>query len=922
MVFPSHNPIILSPSQQQVVSHRGSDLQVIACAGAGKTEAVSRRIASLLAEGVEPEAIVAFTFTERAAGELKNRVAQRVEEMVGPAARDTLGRMFVGTIHGYCFRLLQDHVPQFGNYDVLDEHRHAGLVSREFYAIGLPELGATHWKTIDEWIRTVDVIGNELIPSAALAGTKVGEIYMKYRAMLDRYHLLTFGLIISRAVEALESPKIRDRVTGPLQHLFVDEFQDVNTAQERLIDLLTGKHVELTVVGDDDQAIYQFRGSDVRPIIEFTKKRPSAATVTLDENRRSRPTIVARANAFAQTIPGRLPKQMHPVREAAGPELVHWAAPSESDEVDGIAETIKLLHQGGVAYRDMAVLYRSVRTSAPPLLAALEARNIPFVCGGRTGLFLQPEIALFGEIFAWMVDGEWRDSKYDALRPADVDAVVQGFERVFAGGDPIPGLRTYFVDWKKFHERAARPVSLVGDFYSILSRVGATGIDPETSTGANRLGALARFSNVLADFENVNRRARYKEDEDGSVAFRGGRDRGKEYFTALHRYLLHYAQGAYEDWSGDELTSGDAVDILTVHQAKGLEWPVVFLPALTKGRFPSRNAGKKRSWLLDEAVLPQETRQRYEGGDAEERRLFYVALTRARDCAYLSRFEKVTKNSASPSPYYQEAVEGIDPASLPLPLLPAGAAKAHEPPPLDISFSDVAVFEECGHRYRLATVFGFQQELALELGYGKAIHHVLRTIAETARDSGEVPDSAALEELLASEFYLPFANKPAFERMYQSARRLVRRYVEDYADDLKRVWAIERPFELHLPEGRVAGRADVILDNEGGKPTALAIVDYKVANDPAYEARYRRQLAVYAAAARGEGLNVRAGYLHELNDGSRHVVDVGQHAAALAVVELASAVEAIKGGKYIAAPELGKCKSCDYGRICAHSCQP
>jgi DNA helicase-2/ATP-dependent DNA helicase PcrA len=360
--------------------------------------------------------------------------------------------------------------------------------------------------------------------------------------------------------------------------------------------------------------------------------------------------------------------------------------------------------------------------------------------------------------------------------------------------------------------------------------------------------------------------------------------------------------------------------VLTVHQAKGLEWPVVFLPALVKGRFPSRNAGKPRSWLLDEAVLPVETRQRYEGGDAEERRLFYVALTRARDCAYLTRGEKVIKNSASPSPYSKEALEGMAPAVVPLPLPPIGAAKTHDAPPLDVSFSDVAVFEECGHRYRLATVFGFQQELALELGYGKAIHHVLRTIAEIAQDTGSVPEGDTLEGLVLSEFYLPFANKPAFERMYQSARRLVKQYVEDYADDLGRVWAIERPFELHLPEGRVAGRADVILDNEGGKPSALAIVDYKVANDPAYEGRYRRQLAVYAAAARGEGLNVRAGYLHELNDGSRHAVDVGQHAAAQAVVNLASAVKAIKNGQYVPTPAQSKCKSCDYRKICGHAC--
>jgi DNA helicase II / ATP-dependent DNA helicase PcrA len=500
-----------------------------------------------------------------------------------------------------------------------------------------------------------------------------------------------------------------------------------------------------------------------------------------------------------------------------------------------------------------------------------------------------------------------------------LDNVVQGMQHQFASGSEILGLRTFLEDWRKFNERAAKSVSLIGDYYKILSFIGADQVDANTSTGAARLGALARFSTVLADFEHVNRRARFLE-ENGKRTFRGGRDRGKEYFTALHRYLIHYAQDAYEDWSGDELATIDAVDILTVHQAKGLEWPIVFLPALTHGRFPSRFAGQHQDWLLDDSVFPDAVRQRYEGGDSDERRLFYVALTRARECVYLTRFEKTAIKIAKASAYFSQVTAGFDAAPISVPLPNVDIAGSREEVPLDVSFSEVSVFEDCGYRYRLATVLGFQQELALELGYGKAIHHVLRSLAEIAQDRGEVPDANTLDELLDREFYLPFANAPAFVRMLASARRLVRQYVESYSSDLDRVWAIERPFELSLPEGRVSGRADIILDKEGGKDAALSIVDYKVSNDPAYDERYRRQLAVYTAAARGEGLNVRAGYLHELNDGTRHAVDVGQHASAQAVVQLSSAVKAIRSGKYLPVPTPSKCGTCDYRMICSHSC--
>jgi DNA helicase-2/ATP-dependent DNA helicase PcrA len=260
--------LTLSPVQQTVVDHRGSDLQVIACAGSGKTESISRRVAALIAEGAEPASIVAFTFTERAAAELKERITRRVAEKMGLAFRDRLGPMFVGTIHGYCFRVLQDHVPRYGNYDVLDEHRHAAFLSREHRRIGLNKLRAKHWAPVRDFMRTVDVIGNECIPTEALTGTPLGECYQAYRQSLERHHFLTFGLLITSALEALANPEVFARVQGPLRHLLVDEYQDINPAQQRLIDRLAQPPLHLVVVGDDDQSIYQWRGSDVHNILK------------------------------------------------------------------------------------------------------------------------------------------------------------------------------------------------------------------------------------------------------------------------------------------------------------------------------------------------------------------------------------------------------------------------------------------------------------------------------------------------------------------------------------------------------------------------------------------------------------------------------------------------------------------------------
>ena len=298
----------LSPSQKAVVEHRGSDLQVIACAGSGKTESMARRVAALVQDGCEPSSIVAFTFTERAAAELKERISRRVGELLGQDFVGRLAPLYVGTIHAYCFRLLQDHVPEYGNYDILDENRHVGLLAREVHTLGLSRFGRGQWDGIRKFAQNLDVLGNELIPVEDLGESELAEAVRAYGDMLDRYRVMTFSSLISRAVAALEDPAVHSKVHGALSHLLVDEYQDINPAQERLIELLSEPPVTLTVVGDDDQSIYQWRGSDVNNIVSFAARRDRCRTIGLDVNRRSAAGVVQAAADFATSVPGRLDK--------------------------------------------------------------------------------------------------------------------------------------------------------------------------------------------------------------------------------------------------------------------------------------------------------------------------------------------------------------------------------------------------------------------------------------------------------------------------------------------------------------------------------------------------------------------------------------------------------------------------------------
>ena len=286
---------LLEGDAADAVLHRGSHIQIIAAAGAGKTEVVSQRVASLLATE-PPESIVAFTFTEKAAKELKERIRQRVTATLGEDATDQLGQLFVGTIHAYCFRLLQTFVPQYETYTPLDANQLINLLYREGTQLQLKHRfgGGKLFEGISNFLRSVDVVENELMDPMALPDGDFKTALLDYYDRLDAYRFMSFGTQIIRAVEALNDPEILSRVTAELRHLIVDEYQDVNPAQERLIQLLAKPSgtADLVVVGDDDQAIYQWRGSSVSNIVTFADRYDSVAQFRLLTNRRSRAPIV------------------------------------------------------------------------------------------------------------------------------------------------------------------------------------------------------------------------------------------------------------------------------------------------------------------------------------------------------------------------------------------------------------------------------------------------------------------------------------------------------------------------------------------------------------------------------------------------------------------------------------------------------
>ena len=906
----AHEIPTLNGEAAEAVAHRGGHLQIIAAAGSGKTEVVSQRVAALIAEDEPPESIVAFTFTEKAAAELKERIRLRVTAKVGESATDQLGRLFVGTIHAYCFRLLQTYVPRYETYTPLDQNQLTNLLNREKSRIDFKQFGGGKLFTgIANFQRNVDVVENELIDHATLPFDGFHTTLIAYYEMLDDYRFMSFGTQIMRAVEELGDPAVHAAVTADLRHLIVDEYQDVNPAQERLIELLAKPHgsADLVVVGDDDQAIYQWRGSAVSNIVTFADRYPDVSQFKLLVNRRSRPPIVEMANGFAQTIPERLAKVMAPdPGKAADGAAVSFSVgfDDEATEADTLALTIKKIHGEGVPYRDIAILVRG-RAAYPKLLDALDMAGVPVQPGGRTGLFQQPEAAAFGATYTWLRDLDWAPIRYGQRQAATLDGLVDEYRAVFAlADDQADSLRTHLEAWKERTEQTDFNVDLVGDFYGLLGLVGVAAWDTEDELVRNRLGTIARFTTVLADYESVTRRAR--RDPLNVSEQKGGQPGGPVFYWNLGSLLANYANANYDDFDGEEDLLSEGVTLATVHSAKGLEWPVVFLPSLTKDRFPSKKTGQAQNWLVPTELFDA---ARYEGSDADERRLFYVAVTRARDWVSLSSHLRVTKNKVRVSPYLTEAQSLVVGGGHPKDVQPKGI----ETPDLSVTYSELAAYTSCPQSYLLRSRLGFMPTIQPELGYGNAVHHLMRVVAEHTRNAGSVPTPKQLNDLINSDFFLPFASTVTHKEMREKARKLVLKYVGGHIDDLQRTWATERPFELYLPGVVVSGRADVIYDEVDGQPNNLAIVDYKTSIGNEVEPL---QLQVYADAGRREGLTVGAAFIHDMSTTDRHEVAIDDASIATAEAQVVAAAEALKARDFSPKPETAKCKACDVRAVC------
>lgn len=900
-------PKPLSEEQKKAVISKRRYLRIVAGAGTGKTETLTRRIAYLLLyKEEEPGSVVAFTFTERAAQSMKSRIYERVRQLKGEEACVRLGETYVGTIHGYCLRILED-VFGYGDHEPLDENQQMAFILREGWGLGLGQ-GGPYSRNCAEFLRSVDVVYDELLDRKKLQRKEPNFVrhLERYEELIDRHRLITFSQMIVLAVQKLEA---NPRVLSGIKHLIVDEYQDINRAQDKLIRLI-GRKASIFIVGDPRQSIYQWRGSNEKCFEEFLSSFPHCEKVTIKENRRSVPTIVKAANEFAGTFERAQYESLSATRKDRGTVTVLTCENPDS-EAEWIAKQVKQLVEikKVCRYSDIAILLRSVSTSAKPFLSVFRRNNFPFLVGGKVGLFQRDEAQAVGRLFAWLSDrGFWREGFYGQGSQIDGDDLL------------ITGLEK----WKGINGSGSLPKNLPGklrlwkqkvlsdgfkDFTStyqgLIVTLGFLNFDPGDKLQAAVMANLGRFNTLLTDYEASTRLG--GQEPDWEDALKG-----------LCWYMNTYATGAYEEQPTEDLRGIDAVQVMTVHQAKGLEWPVVFLPCLTSIRFPTSRAGQPQRWFIPRDMEGFDVK-RYEGGIEDERRLFYVAMTRARDVLCLSHFKRI-RNYQSPSQFletvenYAKSISESDdlPSTQVRAALESDEIQTYSP-------SEIIIYLRCPYLYCLREMWGYKPGLDVALGYGKSLHYCLRCASERIKRG--VDPEEAIRDLVREKFHLPYAGGKPLENMKQTAEKILTRFVRRHKQDMERIQEVEARLEFPLQKATIAGKVDVIIRGTDKKPS-IEVRDYKTSDVVTTFPESSLQLQLYTLGLKKlqrPVTDASVAYLDPKHTGNdiEHV-PIGQSGLESAETTAQKCIRGIAQGLFKAKPG-DQCKDrCDFPFICPY----
>jgi DNA helicase-2/ATP-dependent DNA helicase PcrA len=972
----------LNERQRDAVTHDAGPLLIVAGAGTGKTTVITRRIAWLIARRrARPEEILALTFTDKAAAEME----ERVDTLVPYGYAD----VEISTFHAFGDRILREHALEIGltpDFRVLNRAEQVIFLRDRLF-----ELPLSHYRPLGdptrhvhalitlisrckdedvspaEYQACVERLAREAASAAdyeaarerAAQQRELAATYARYQELMARDGCVDFGDQIVLVLRLLRSrPYVLSAYQRRFKYLLVDEFQDTNHAQFELVKLLAARHGNVAVVADDDQSIYKWRGAAISNVLGFQGIYPEARQVVLTESYRShQPILDAAYRLITHNNPDRLEvrsgisKHLVAVREAPGPAPVHRHYETGTQEADAVAELIRdKVAAGAWKPDDVAVLVRS-NADADQFLRSLNLKGVPWTFSGNSGLYGRPEIRLLIAFLRALVHTDESVSLHYLASSDLYDVPIVDLTRC-----------STYADRRHVHLfDVLRRTAEIRELRDEVSEAGHAAIHHlvadlerymelarEVPTG-EVLYQLIKDSGWLTRMYRAETARDVAETKNISKFF----DRIRSASQALRydnvREFVKHLDALIEAGEDPAVAEADvetpAVRVLTVHKAKGLEFPVVFLVNLVQDKFPLR---RRRDALELPVELMKDVLPTGDHHQQEERRLAYVGMTRARRELYLtsasdyggSRQRKVSqfvlealdlpRDAARPS--RARAVEEIERFGPPAVAADAALAPLAPDSELLISHKQIDDYQTCPLKYQNVHVKRIPIRRHHAVAYGAVVHKVVEYYLRRRAVGNYTPVEdllAVYERAWAGEDIArdrPGASEPAegfLTREHEEARKaagreaLRRFWHQEEADGIKPTW-VEREFGFTLGPDRVRGRYDRVDEDLLG----AVIIDYKtsdVTRQKDADSRVARnlQLKVYALGWRemtgSLPQRVELRFI-DSNVVGRHTPTADDIEEAIAAVKAAAA--GIRARRFDATPSWGACRSCAYNQIC------
>jgi len=866
--------------QYEAIMHGKGPLMIIAGPGSGKTKVlVWRAVKMLLQDKVDPESIWLTTFTEKAARQLRAEIATIIKEFNAPIQ---VSKMLIGTIHSTCLQLIRNYPEYFADLlyppEILDENKQLILLLSNYKRLKIDRACDTPGKRPDvgriyevmdhlNWLTEFEVDpedyrkhvldlfekGNSAVKEHDIWMPKT---YKEYLTLLQTSGYLDFSQILRRVANVIENESF-DKVIGEkIKYVLVDEYQDVNLLQQYILTKVASANPEtnITVVGDDDQAIYQFRGAGVGTLRDFEKIfQPTKKELTT--NFRSSKYLVEGSSTLiaVDAPPERFAKKLRsdPNRKKEQLQVLKISAPLLTESAEKTAKLLRNLIQTGKIRRwgDIVILLRSIKPAhVEPYITALQEQDIPYTVLGRTGLFSTTQGIGFLLYFDFLTNpkpiftGELLNCLLLDLRKQTIDTIISLDEHVS----------------KEKIERAnisQRDKSLLLFLFDAHGESTRTRVTP-----LQAIYSILQASGFLSRAINNN--------DDESLRIISKITKIAREFEEMHppniRAFTEFIKGLWEAGRAElpetAITEPNCLKIMTVHQAKGLEFPVVVLGEAVEGRFPSPDLG-------DPFYRPKQIAKRPvkdEIHENEEKRLFYVAMTRARDLLIISSANKIS------SLHKRTTGETRWLKSIPSHTLGStgtiinnirkslGWDFEFKKERKVFSFSKLNYYRFCPFRYKMIREIRFAFPPRTYFIVGKSMHDALEHIHLQAM-KGSIVREEDIEETVEN-FWNEVGSEEMNVRIKNSVIRYLKNYIRNFPNVLTSVQSVEKEFWVFFEEGVLTGRIDLIRKNEQNE---LEIIDFKIGLIPDFD--YNEQLKTYLLGARlGLNLDVTKAVIHVL----------------------------------------------------------